>query len=439
MGFLSFLAKLFGFGKSHTKGKLVASQAIEIYFTELPAFLKKECSAPKQEFEKRIYIKIAEVKHLLKTIKNQLQELDSVEPKHGVNDRMLKVFYTSKQQMSSRMNALLARLTVPETHDLIALKKYCEDSSFALRKGIFASGKSIAYTGFLLKDQVKFLGKTIEELDVIFVDLNKLFNESSVLMSFDGELAKFSELNEQIAEEKNKISAFEEQLKIVLQQLVSIEAALNDLNVSDDAKQVHAIEEELVKCNVELRELKNHATAILAKVERPLKKLQNFAEKTIGTLTKKQTTMLEYYLNDAFMALKVDLNARKLFFLLNRLKKLIEENSIEFNEKEKEKTIASINELLGMNFFEEFFWKENNLKKKLKQLTNEKNMFKIADKIRAKDVEKRLCEREIEGLKESIRQEKTVLNNFEQSLSSHKTALETSILKATNKNIEIKM
>lgn len=432
---MSFLSKIFG---SKESSKKPSEKEVTLHLKEVPAFIEKEISSQKTDFEKTLQSKFAEIKHLRNQLNSQLKELSSLKPAEGANPRLLKVFNTSKQQMLSKLQSLNQKLEIPNTTDLQELQKYSLNASASLTQGIFSSGKSIAYTGFLVKEQMKFLGKTVNELNQIFSELNELFKKNDfLLIDFNAQVNELNSSLAEIASSKKRIASLKEEIDSSTKNLSSISSELTTLQQSPQAKSLSSIEEEIISCNSDLMDLKNKALAVFSQVERPFKKLQNFAEKNPGVLTKKQSAMLETYLDDAFLALKTDLQAKKLLFLLKTLKNLINSNEIEFSEKEKTKTLESISELEKLNFIEEFFWKENSLKKKLHELETKKAETKINDEISSKQSENRLAESELQKLKESLKTETNSLKKLEETFFYKKQALQKALENASGKNILI--
>ncbi len=134
---------------------------------------------------------------------------------------------------------------------------------------------------------------------------------------------------------------------------------------------------------------------MFSNIERPLKKFNNLAESQSVSFPKSQKELLELYLNNPFSALKKDVKAEELKEILKSVKKAIEENAIEMDEREKEKRLNALGELISFDFFENVFWKMNQIDVQINEVEQNLILKNVSRKLSESENEIRKIEREL--------------------------------------------
>ncbi|MBU2100121.1 hypothetical protein KKB11_02725, partial [Candidatus Micrarchaeota archaeon] len=150
---MGFLDKLFG-GKKQEKTKTV--EELKLDFSEVTSFSESFYAKEFDEISKEIFSRFSEVKHLLKELELVLNELEKEKVSQDEGHKKLrKIVDTSKKTLIEKMRHLNSKLTPPNSADFIELNSYCDSSLKLLESEINSFGKNIAYTGIILKEQIK--------------------------------------------------------------------------------------------------------------------------------------------------------------------------------------------------------------------------------------------------------------------------------------------
>ena len=114
-------------------------------------------------------------------------------------------------------------------------------------------------------------------------------------------------------------------------------------------------------------------------------------------------------MRNPLLALKRDPKAESFKIVLQELKKQLDSEAIVLKEKENEKRLAVLQELLEFNFFEGFFWKANEIEVELNRIEKE---------IRHSEFSKNALEKEKE-LRETqalLEEKGSLLGNYKKEL-----------------------
>ncbi len=434
---MGFLDKIFGKKEEAVKPK----EKIELKFEEIPIFLEKNYSQGFGEVSKEIFSKISEIKHLLKETETQLKELEKekIEENEG-NNRLRRIVITSKKTLIEKMKNLLYKLSPPASNDFFELNSYCENSIKLLKSEVNAFGKNIAYTGIVLKEPIKKLGERIKELNSVFSETKKIFDSKKSLFLSAGIKGSFSKAKAKI-QQKSDSSALEKEIssKIssVERNLEELQEKLKKLESSAEAEEFKKLLEEKKSLNEKKHEMKNKLIELFYPIDKLLRTFRKLVESKRFILKEEEKILLTTYLSNPFLALKKDTEAAALKKLLNYIKESVKKGTISLKEKEKEKKISALNSLLEYDFFNEVFWKLNEIDKKLIETEGKISSLDISDKISS-------LEGEIISLKDSressLKESKNQKNKTEKissEISSLKEVLEEKLSDFSEKEVKI--
>jgi len=410
-GIISFFKKIFS-----SKPEVKETQEEKMYSSipsELLSFIEARVSKEKEELEKNSLIKFSEVKHYIKELRLSLDELKAASVKMEEGDpKLRRIVATSKDNLIQHLNSLIKKLEPPSSTEYDALKNYCLNSSSLLESEINSLGKSIAYTSFILKDPMKRLGLKIKELNSIFVDLRKLFEEKkdlSFLPQLKSQLAEIQKKLPELKESQKMVKLEEKNLGSLEKKLKESNGELISLKNSPEASEYNKALEEIDELEKKKNELKGKLVELFAPIDKPLKRLSQLIESEQFPASPEEIQVLAALSSDPFTSLKRDPKAVHIKKILSYLKELIEKETISLKEKEKDKKLESIEELLSLNFFDKFFWEFNSIEVKFSELEKSLRKHSITSKILE-------MEKTIEGIERSLQEKKEELSELAQQI-----------------------
>ena len=411
-----------------------AEQKKTLKLEELEEQLEKKLEKEKQAFLNESSGLLEQTSSLVTVSLERLKEIKERDfEAEGENKYLRKIVQSSKQGFASRMQALLEKTRPPQGKDFEKCFSYSSQAVESFRQEVVSFRKNIAYTGILAKQEMIDLGKNIQELETRLASLQALAKNSSISQSKQL-LEKTGQVKTLIAE-KNQTLEEEKKLK---EMLASLEKEKSEvLEKSKGLKEGSAFKEfdektkEKEKLLEEKRLLREKALNLTAPLEKQLRRLQNLAEIKEFVLEKEQERILNSYLQDCFNALKQDVKGEELKELLAELEKAINSGKITFkDEKEKGKKLQALKELQRFDFFNEFFWKLNELDKKLSSIEQDlekSTLFKELNALQARleSIEREASQKskEMEASKEKAEKQAMVLSNETEKLQAKATEL----------------
>ncbi len=392
------------FGKKPKRVELKLEDSVE--------FLEKELSGKRMALLSDSAKKLAEIKHVLKETKSALNDLEeaSAVSKTG---RIDKIVSTAKGNALKQLGTLLEKLFPPNAQNLEEIRSYAMESVSALRQaGHF--GKNVAYAGISFKNEMKAVGENLKELSQEFDSLQSVLRENSEVFLLDAFKKKLSELKglearvSSLGKELDSLKDAKEANALEKSRLLS---SLKSLRESDEFKEIPRLNERKAGLLREKQKSKTGLLDLFAKIEKPLHRLDKSVKAGRVFLPKGLPEFLNELCTNPFVALKRDPKAEKIKAVLLETKKAVGSGAVDLKEKEKEKKLAVLEEMLSFDFFTESFWKFNKLdseilsiEKSLKEqpaLSQEKQML---DSIKALEEKQEKLESEDEA-KESQRKD----------------------------------
>lgn len=438
---MAFWKKLFGRKKpAGAEAEDAPKKRKTLKIADAERFLSESTKPEIKAIEKEAMSRLAEIKHNLKELSAQVSELKQkkLETDEG-NKRMRKIIATSRLELVAGMERLAEKLKPPETSNYSALKAYSLASLPFLQKEINAYGRNIAYTGILLKAEISHIGVIISELSTSFSSLAELFRRSSLADAESARhlLSAFNAKSSEINESAERATALQKEIAALKAAKQSAANNVSELENSPEFSALQAMLGEKSKLIHEKSSAKERIIELLAPVEKPLRKLQNLARNGQYVLEASQPEALNAYISNPFTALDSDKDAGILKSLLAELKKLIADGKIALKEKETEKKVSAIEQLLSSNSLESAFLAYCEISAKISEIESAIPKSRISSSISSAGERLRNIEREITAKAYSLEQEKTRQAEAEKELSALKEALRQAVGKATNSEIEL--
>jgi len=404
----NFLKRLFSFFSGKKKP---SSKEKQLSLSEVEHFVHSFAEKQRKKLAPFVAGKFSEIKHLLKQLKSLLQQLESSDVE-STNAKLEKIVETSKRHSLQQLSSVFEKLSPPNPADLEAVRQYCLDSESFLAKEIPSFGKNIAYTSIILKDSMKGIGSLVGELQNVFQELNREFSENKEVFI---ESAIVSE-TKKILGNNEKILSLEETMRILSSEISAVEKQLLErkeqfdlLQNSEEAKILSGLGEKKAFFSGKKKSLEQGIFEKSSSLEKPLRKLERLAEEDKTSLEKRELLFLQDFLRNPLLALKRDPKAESFKIVLQELKKQLDSEAIVLKEKENEKRLAVLQELLEFNFFEGFFWKANEIEVELNRIEKE---------IRHSEFSKNALEKEKE-LRETqalLEEKGSLLGNYKKEL-----------------------
>ena len=350
---MGFFGKVFG-GKQ--------PKTVNVELAKAGAFLEKELAPKRVQLLDETGKRLAEIKHLLREASASLQGFGKAEAAARSN-RLDKIVKTAKSNALRQLGSLLEKLSPPNTNDLAAIRAYCNESLLALQQaGQF--GKNVAYAGISFKDEVKSFGASMKQLNKAFVGLRQLLNENKSVFMLDSlkeKLAEIKALQNSVSAAEKGIARLEKSVEESALQRSRVDSSLRRLREGDEFRQIDDLNESKASLLRDKQSAKTELLDLFAKIEKPLHRLDKAVKARKVFLPGKQAGFLHQLLQNPFRALKLDPKAETLRAVLVETRKAIESGVIELKPREKEKKLASLQELLSFDFFNEIFWKFNKI------------------------------------------------------------------------------
>ena len=146
---------------------------------------------------------------------------------------------------------------------------------------------------------------------------------------------------------------------------------------------VKSLEEEMVNLMNQKQDLKTEISGLILSIDRPMNRFKQLVDSGRWKLPAEEKEILNQFIVNPILALKKDPKAELFKKVLLEIRKAIEEGAVELKDKEKEKRLAAIQELINFDFFGKVFWKMNELQKKQIDLNKE-----LEKNVAKKDIEK---------------------------------------------------
>ncbi len=404
------------FGKKEVK-----EQEIELELSKAISFSDEFFSAAFAEIQKDVFSRFSEIKHLLNEIKLVLSELKEkqIELNEG-NPRLRKIALTSRNTLIEKMNLLASKLEPPVSNELNEFSVYCSSSLELLESEVNSFGRNIAYTGIVLKEPIKNLGEKMNELRKVFLELKKLLDSKKNLLLLPEIKSGIEKIGVLVNEKKDSVSAENDLIKRISHE----ENSLADLRKELEKK----------RNSVESKKLNE----LLFPAEKLMKALEKLSDSGRFVLKEEEKAILGLYLSNPFLALKKDNKGEELKKIFNFIKKLVSEGKISLKEKEKQKKLAVLDELLLFDFFGEFFWKLNETEKNLIETEKEISLLDISSEISSLEKKEAYSENLIKSLSAELESQKTKTKRLSEEKNSELKLLEKNLSVFSGKTVLLK-
>ena len=360
MGLLETIKGIFGSSASE-------KEEAPISIGEAEALIKKRKDALEKELVVKSSSKIAEIKHLLRSIEAELNEMDKRNlMEEGDNKYLRKIVSSSQKNMVKQMHSLLERLQPKGIGTADGIKDYAHESSLHMQREILAYRKNISYTSIIMKEEIKNIGFLMQNLLNGYNVINGYFREANYDL--------FSEIEKHAGERERKkalLSGKDAELSRIREAVEKLDAAIaeredriGEIEGSAEFRSVKDIEAEIENAEKEKLAIKNGFNSMLSNADKAIRRFIKLVDAGIYIIEKQDEELLKLYMEDIVEASKKDPKAERFRAMLDEMKKAINEGKLSLKEGEKEKRLKALDELIAYDYFTNIFWKLNELEKK---------------------------------------------------------------------------
>ncbi|MBN2067223.1 MAG: hypothetical protein JW744_02030 [Candidatus Diapherotrites archaeon] len=418
-----------------------AETPAKVNLSELNAFMASETGQQGKALEVAVAGKLSEVKHLLNELRSGIEKLKSSDSESG-NKRLEKIVSTAKGNAERQLASLIQKLEPPASADLSLVSRYCSSAGIILQQEINHFGKNIAYTSISFKQEIKHLGLLIRQLQSVFSEMQssfssaKHFSLSSSIDSMASGLGKKIQSTERLERE---ISEIGESAASANGQLQALQAKLASLRESPAFRKISGLNEEKAGLLHSKQLAKTETIDLFSKIDKPLHRMQGIVRAGKFQISSELALLLDELLKNPFNALRRDPKAEKLKRLLKEVQLAIEQGLIELKDREREKRLSALQELISFDFFGQCFWKFNEIDSKLAAL--EKELNALPARKQEEQLLKSLndAKKGLQAVQESLGEKKALLKQLQGELPGLKQKLETAVSDAAGKKVELQI
>ena len=443
-GFKSFLVPRFSamgifdglFGKRKP-------EKVSVRSVEAVAFFERALGEKRKTALNESAKRLAEIKHLLKEAREALEELENA----GVSatggkkaGRLNKIVGTAKGNTQRQLASLLEKLEPKNTSSLGEVRVYCNDSIEALQQAS-QFWKNVAYTKISFKEEMKLVGEKLKQLSKSFLELRKVLEDNKHLFlieELEKKLGEKNSLEEKASDLEKDVSMLKKRTDEKTLERKRIETALANLREGEEFKGIEVLNEKKAGLLREKQKSKTEVLSLFEKVEKPLHRLDRAVQAKKVFLKKEQEILLHELLLNPFMALKRDPKAETLKEILKETKKSIESGLIDLKDREREKKMGVLSELLSFDFFGETFWKLNGIDADL--LSIEKQLAELPAIREENKLSKALeqAEKSTRETREALDSKASELMQAKRQAKEVTRKIESILSQATGKSVEIR-
>ncbi|MDD3159340.1 MAG: hypothetical protein PHQ98_00010 [Candidatus ainarchaeum sp.] len=343
--------------------------------------------------EKNLVLEISkeltELKFTYEKIINLIKKVEEKDIEEKENLRLNKAVLTAKNQIEKQLGKTIEKIKPIESNDLMQIYEYSNKSHSTLVNEIVSFQRNITYTSIYIKDEMRELGENLQLLLNNYESINEKINKEKDIFEFK----KIKEEIELIKQKKGKIIKINEEITDIEKvkaenqlELTNQNKKLDELNKSEEMKKINEFVEQLKTINEKRENIKIEINSLIATIDRPLQRFNSLVESGRWKIDKEYLELSNEYLSNGLNAIKKDINGEKLKQILREVLQAIDKEKIDLKDKEKEKKIEAINNLINYDFFQKTFWDINELQKEEIQINKE--LSKITTLNEKKDISK---------------------------------------------------
>ncbi len=429
MGLIQKKIELF-FGKKNT--------AKEISFEEANGIIESEIAAEEKALCDFASGKFAEIKHLLSELSRNSEEMEKHEIRVDEGNKAYRqIVSTSQKNLARHLKGIPGKIAPPSRLDAAFVRRYAPAALRAVSADLMPYWKNIALARLMLRDEVKAIGASLQELHTALEGLdNAAFSQK--WQSLQAAKSAF----EKTAKKKSELSVIsqkrDETQKTIAdgsKSLATLCSELSEKELSKDAQRLKSLEDGAVALERRKEQVVSEFNSEIAPLEKVLKRLSQISE-TGDSLTQREKELLKMLLSSPFSAFISDPNGVGCKSIFSKAADSISKGNVRLKEGEVEKKLAAINSLLSKDFFSEYFWETNKIEAELLKVQKEISGFGFSSEISS-------LRSEVLAVQKALEKQKVELSQLSgESVSAQLSELKSGAIaafsKATGNSYKIK-
>lgn len=357
----------------------------------LPSILENNLNTKRKIVELESAKKMSELKYLFEKTNALLNKIKNQSLEEKTNEKLNRAAITSKKQIEKQLEKILEKIQPNfEFSNLEKTYAYSKESFVFLFNEINSYRKSIIYTSIYLKEEMKELGNILQDILNKLKEMNELFDNEKEIFYYEKTKNSINNINinlENIKIDKNQINVLTEEIEKDKSLILKKETETNELLESEESKQLEKFKQQKSDLLNKKQSLKVELMSMISVVEKPLQKFLSLIESGRHNIDKSQQELLQQFLTNPLVALKSDIDGKIIKTTLGEVIKAINNKKIELKEKEQEKKLDALNELVAFDYFGKIFWKINEIQREINQIDFEITKKQVIKKIAEKEKE----------------------------------------------------
>ena len=369
------------------------------------SYVEEACAVDAKSLEKEIFSRLSEVKHLLKTLDSAIEEARKKSvPLNEGNFGLRRLVVTSRDGLLNRFSQLSKKLEPPKTTKASEIYEYAIASKKIVREEVIQSRKNIAYSKALLAEEIKAIGQSLEEIDWVFSSMQEAFEKNRVARLEEFK-KQFSALEAAVNEQKAVEDEYRKSLEVANELSLKtkrLSLDITELKGSSFAAELSELENRKKTLFDEKSALRQKFLSVLEKVDKPLTRFLKIASSSDGIISREERELANSYFQNVLVASKRDPKGEQLKKILSLVLSMVEDGTISMKDKEKEKRVQSLREVMEYDFFSEVFWKLNSLESEIIAIEKKISEFPLNKKIFDAEHELSSMSRDLSGAQETL-------------------------------------
>ena len=362
---MELVKKIFSFFSKSFKPE---PQILKTDLETLPSLLEKSFVVKKVELEENAAKKITEIKYLHSKTLSLIKRLNDTPLEEKTNTRLNHAVETSKKQLLIQLERMLGKINpIDIKNNINSYREYSKKSESLLIGEINSFRKNIAYTSFYHQDEMKELGEFLQNILNNLHELNQKFDYNKEIFEFENFKEKIGssiQRKKELKQIQREINALSEKIIKKQEELKKYEDKIDSNKSNPKFLEIIQAEKELSELTNEKQDLKLQISALLLNIDRPLQRYKQLLESGRKKGSKEEKETINLFITNPLLALKKDPKAIMFKKILKDIRESILEGEIDLKEKEKEKRLEALDEIIKYDFFGTVFWKMNELQKK---------------------------------------------------------------------------
>lgn len=429
---MNFLKKLFGKKESNE---------IKTTIDLLPSILENNLTAQRKDLEMESAKKMSELKYLFEKVKLILSEVKNKDLESKPNAKLNKAAITAKIQMEKQLDKTLEKINPNiEQSKLENTYSYSKESFVYLFNEINSYRKSIVYTSIYLKEDMKSLGENLQNILNKLKEMNDLFDSKKDIFLFEKVKQDISDIkknNEEIKLKNSETTSIKKEIEELEDKILDQEKRILELVESDASKDLKKLKEKQSDLLNEKQSLKVELMSMISTVDRPLQRFLSLTQSGRWKIDNQKKELLKNFLTNPIVALRSDISGEKIKEILKEVIDAINDEKIELKEKEKEKKLDALQELIAFDYFGKIFWKVNEIQKEISEIDSQINQSKITNDINNKEKEINELKKSVDKKNEELKNIYTQIKNLNDKIINEKNRISNFSQNVLNKKIII--